>query len=68
MPSIDHSWEGRIGEGEQAMINETQTYCVCPNCGAEAPVGHSRCDECGQATVQRAKRTTERATTRVFRL
>lgn len=68
MPSIDQSWEGRIGEGVEAMTNETDTYCVCPNCGAEAPAGHSRCDECGQATVEKTKRIIEQATTRVFRL
>ena len=50
------------------MMKETDTYCVCPNCGAEAPVGHTRCNECGQATVEKTKRIIEPATTRVFRL
>ena len=68
VPSIDQSWEGRIAEGEKAMRNQEQTSCVCPNCGAEAPAGHARCNECGQATVQKAKRIVEQATTRVFRL
>jgi hypothetical protein len=63
-----YSWEGRIGEGAEAMTRETDTYCVCPNCGAVALIGRSRCDECGHATVQKTKRVIEHATTRVFRL
>ena len=35
------------------MPTATSTYCVCPNCGAEAPARNPRCNECGHRTYQK---------------